>query len=90
MNLEEILSSADFRRAGALLLHANPTDFNLDGIDAVLDEVRENQRNAELVIALAMAVYGIFPPLATDQGRTALQNIIGRYAAAENTTTQEN
>lgn len=77
--------AVDLRRAAVLAIHANPERLNLDGIGAVVSEVKGDLRITQLVAALGVLAYAVSGgvPLGSDAGQSGLAALVSRYAAME-------
>ncbi len=80
------VTAADFRRACALVVHHR--NRNTDGCNAVLAEVNDTDRIAELIFAVLDLYEKLIPILHTEIGVSVLNQLILDMAAREEAETQ--
>ncbi len=51
--------AVDLRRAAALIKHCNPDMMNLDGLDAIVSEVKSDLRITQALAAVAVIAYQV-------------------------------
>lgn len=81
-----IPEAVDLRRAAALIKHANPDQMNLDGLAAIIAEVKTDRRITEILVATAVIAHQVPAGvhLGDATGQNALDDLIHRYGAKEN------
>lgn len=73
----------DARRALALIKYTAPGSLDLAGINAIFDEISEDARSCQALLAMAAILHGYVPHLSTAAGLQALQNVIERHRIYE-------
>jgi hypothetical protein len=80
------ITAADFRRACALIVHHR--NRNTDGCNAVLQQVNETERIAQLIFGILDLYQQLIPILHTELGITVLNQLIIDMAAREEAENQ--
>ena len=73
----------DARRAVALVKFTAPTRFDPAGINSVFEELSEDGRTGQTLLAMCAVLHGYQPHLGTDAGLQALQNVIENHRLRE-------
>jgi hypothetical protein len=76
MLIENAPELVDTRRAMALLRFCVPGQLDIAGINAVFDEISQDGRSGQCLLALATICHGHVPNLRTPEALQALQTTV--------------